>query len=118
MPMKPKRPCRHPFCKNLTDDRRGFCELHRGSADNLYARQRTDTAEQKLYSSVRWRKLRAAKLAENPFCEICRAAGRVAVASIVHHVVEVRQGGDPYDFAGLQAVCASCHRRIHGGGRR
>ena len=112
--MKLKRPCRWPMCPGLTDDPRGYCEKHRGAGDRAYKASRTDTAEQRLYTSTRWRKLRALKLKENPLCEVCLREHRLTPAVIVHHKDEVRAGGDPFAWAGLEAVCASCHRRLHG----
>lgn len=114
MPMKPKRPCRWPMCKNLTDDKRGYCEKHRGAGDRAYKASRADTAEQKLYTSARWRSIRALKLQQNPLCEICEKENKIVPACIVHHKTEIKAGGDPFSMEGLEAVCASCHRRLHG----
>ena len=110
MPTKPPRPCRQPGCPALTDSKRGYCDKHSGDRD--YKQRRTDEAEQSLYTSTRWRKLRALKLQENPFCELCLP--KIAPATIVHHKHEVKQGGDPFEWDNLQSVCASCHRREHG----
>jgi 5-methylcytosine-specific restriction protein A len=73
-----------------------------------------DTAEQGLYTSTRWRKLRAQKLQEDPFCEVCLLEHKISPATIVHHKDEVKAGGDPFEWSGLQSVCASHHRRLHG----
>lgn len=110
MPTKPPRPCRQTGCPALTTDPRGYCEKHSG--DRSYKASRTDDASQSIYTSTRWRKLRAAKLQEDPFCELCLP--KIGAATIVHHKHEVKQGGDPYEWSNLQSVCASCHRRVHG----
>lgn len=57
----------------------------------------------------RWRKRRAAQLAEHPLCRLCMdMRGRVTAASVADHVVPHR--GDPALFEGpLQSLCAPCH---------
>ena len=114
MPKKLKTRCRQFGCPELTNNPRGYCDRHRGAGDRAYKNARTDTAEQKLYTSTRWRKLRELKLQENPLCEVCERESRITPACIVHHKTEVKAGGDPFAWANLEAVCASCHRRLHG----
>ena len=119
MPMKLKRPCRWPMCKNLTDDSRGYCDKHKGAGDREYKLSRTDTGEQKLYQSARWRKLREQKLAEDPFCEVCARAkpARITAATIVHHRQPLKRGGDPFEWSNLESICASCHNKAETHGR-
>ena len=70
MPMKPKKPCRHPGCPKLTDGL--YCEeheaLHRGdrasSSKRGYNRQ--------------WQKARARYLKAHPLCVQCMKEGRAA----------------------------------------
>lgn len=54
----------------------------------------------------RWVRLRAAKLREDPVCEIC---GR-EVAAEVDHIKEIQDGGHPLDWDNLQSLCTRCHR--------
>jgi 5-methylcytosine-specific restriction protein A len=62
------------------------------------------------YSTANWRRLRAAKLAEHPLCEVCEKAGRIVVASHVDHQTPISLGGDPFPpLSGLTAMCHSCH---------
>jgi 5-methylcytosine-specific restriction enzyme A len=53
-----------------------------------------------------WRKLRRAKLARDPFCEVCGAA----VATCVDHDRSLATGGT-HDEANLVSMCAPCHNR-------
>ena len=119
MPYKPKRPCRQPGCPALTDRRDGYCEQHAGYGHKMYKLSRADTGEQKLYQSARWRKLREQKLAEDPFCEACARAkpARITAATIVHHRSPLKQGGDPFEWSNLEAICASCHNKAETHGR-
>lgn len=51
----------------------------------------------------------------------CRACGRVCGGereAHADHVVPVSQGGDRYDVANGQCLCASCHSRKTAGERR
>ena len=63
------------------------------------------------YCTVRWRKLRRQKLTEDPLCAHCQAIGKVTPATQVDHVRPINQGGDPWAWDNLQALCASCHSR-------
>jgi hypothetical protein len=62
------------------------------------------------YSTARWRKLRAAKLAASPLCEVHGLRGKLVSATVVDHRVAIAAGGDPFpDLDGLMSMCASCH---------
>lgn len=117
MPYKLKRPCNKPGCPNLTDRKDGYCEQHAGWGHRQYKLSRTDTGEQKLYQSARWRKLREQKLTADPLCEPCLRAGRITPATIVHHKEPLKRGGDPFEWINLEAICASCHNKAETHGR-
>lgn len=62
------------------------------------------------YNTSRWSKLREAKLAEKPLCEICQRRGIVEPAVAVDHFVAIRHGGDPFPpLSGLLSLCVACH---------
>lgn len=65
------------------------------------------------YESHEWRNTRAAILEEQPICEICKTSRRRS--RDVHHILPLSKGGEPFDKQNLIALCASCHRSIHGG---
>ena len=46
-------------------------------------------------------------------CERCAKQGRTEIAEAVHHILPIREGGDPWDQGNLQAVCRACHTEIH-----
>lgn len=107
MPMKPKKPCRHPGCPKLTDGL--YCEeheaLHRGdrasSSKRGYNRQ--------------WQKARARYLKAHPLCVQCMKEGRAVTATVVDHVKPHR--GDPvlfWDEKNWQSLCKPCHDKRHG----
>lgn len=60
------------------------------------------------YNTRQWGRLRLAKLARDPLC-VLRHDRCCGMASQVDHVVPVRDGGHPWDWANLQSVCQSCH---------
>src|SRR3989442_3388755 len=110
-PWAPKRPCPQPGCPELTDG--GKCERHRRQYEReRSAERRRDPRHaelQRFYGSDVWKRARAEQLAREPYCRICRAAGRTKLADTVDHLVEIRRGGDPLDPANLQSVCKPCH---------
>lgn len=75
---------------------------------------------QKLLNSKRWKQLRIWKLEQNPLCEICEAEGYIRSAIDVHHKTPVESARTPQEMeylcfnpANLQALCISCHAKIH-----
>lgn len=79
-----------------------------------------DTEYVRLINSTRWRRLRAATLAEHPLCVRCKERGLLTPASEVHHRQPVETGRNfiekhrlAYDPANLMPLCHECHRREH-----
>ena len=64
-----------------------------------------DLEHQKIYWSKEWRRLREDILTENPFCKCKRPA------TVVDHIIPVREGGEVWDLSNLQAMCRYCHNR-------
>jgi 5-methylcytosine-specific restriction protein A len=62
-------------------------------------------------SNRRWRKLRASVLASEPLCRACRTMNRTTPATQVDHITPISAGGEAYDRANLQSLCASCHSK-------
>ena len=84
----------------------------------------------KFYSTEEWKKLRLAKLYEEPLCEVCKLKGLVEdnelaflnLAEEVHHLRSFMKGSDYneqamlfYDFNNLCSICKKCHSEIHNG---
>lgn len=107
MPHKPLKPCRYAGCPNLTDGY--FCPIHKKMEDQKYNKYQRNQEVQSFYNSNAWRKLRARFLVEHPFCVECRKYGRLTKATIVDHIVPIRQGGPAMDEDNLQPLCWSCH---------
>jgi 5-methylcytosine-specific restriction protein A len=82
--------------------RSGRCDQHsRKGADH-------NPDAQRLYNR-RWRAIRAAWLADHPWCEKCLEEGIYTPAKDVHHLV--RHEGDPEKFynSPLQSLCKRHH---------
>lgn len=100
MPKKPLKPCKHPQCPELTDQR--FCVKHK----KLYERM---SASKRGYDS-RWREARARFLKANPFCVGCLKDERVVKATVVDHVIPHREDKKLFwDENNWQALCKRCH---------
>lgn len=74
----------------------------------------------KLIHSKEWRKLRAAKMAAQPLCEMCSRSGRLVFAEQVHHIKPVESARTTegmralmFDNTNLMALCVRCHTEIH-----
>ena len=87
------------------DDNRVECPSRRGRQHLLtYA---LDMSGNPIYSTKRWKELRAQVLAEEPVCHWCRKKP----STQADHVIELAAGGDPYDRLGIVGSCASCNAR-------
>lgn len=77
---------------------------------------------QKIYTSAKWQKIRAAKLMNNPLCELCLAKGIIKPAIDIHHKDSFMnyQGAmrlfKAYDSTNLLSLCKECHSALHKGG--
>lgn len=111
MPRKAPTPCRHPGCAAVLSSA-GYCDVHRPASHRDYgrARRRFD-AEVDFYRSGHWRSVRWAYLCEHPLCAICLGHERYVPATVVDHIVPIKDGGDRFDTANLQSLCVSCHNR-------
>lgn len=54
--------------------------------------------------------LRARRLAAEPLCRDCSAAGRKRLATVPDHIVPLAQGGRDTDD-NIRCLCEDCHRR-------
>lgn len=64
----------------------------------------------RLYDSVRWRKVRQMVLNEEPLCRMCLSIKRTTPATVVDHVKPHKNDMNLfYDRDNLQALCAPCH---------
>lgn len=86
-----------------------------GKKNNFKAQNR-----QKIYQSKKWKELRAAKLIENPLCEVCLAHGIITPAEDVHHIRSPFDFSDinevnalAYDYKNLKSICKQCHGKLH-----
>lgn len=62
------------------------------------------------YGTAQWQRLRAAKLSDQPLCEVCILREVVEVATVVDHVTAIAKGGDPFPpLSGLMSMCEPCH---------
>lgn len=108
MPYRPKKPCRHPGCANLTDGR--YCEEHISCHPEV-----TRSATKRGYGS-KWRTSSKAYLREHSLCEICKRNGKYVQATVVDHIKPHR--GDNklfWDKSNWQSLCKSCHDKKRDG---
>lgn len=102
MPMKPLKPCKHPGCPSLTNEK--YCNKHK----SLH-RNKRESASNRGYNS-RWNKARKRFLKFNPFCIYCEKQDKITKATVVDHITPHR--GDPvlfWDEDNWQPLCKKCH---------
>ncbi len=104
MPMKPKKPCKHPGCPKLTEV--NYCERHQ----RLHSNDRL-SANDRGYDS-RWRKARLNFLKAHPLCVRCQNDGKLVKATVVDHIIPHRGNKELFwDTDNWQALCKGCHDR-------
>lgn len=108
MPFKPKRPCSHPSCPNLTNGR--FCEEHGKQEAKRYEKYDRDPAVKKRYGRT-WKRTRDRYITAHPLCEQCEKKGRITLAEEVHHINPLSHGGTN-DESNLMSLCTPCHSEI------
>jgi hypothetical protein len=85
----PTRLCLNAGCPNPATYR-GRCAEHARTTNRATHRNRT------IYNSKRWATTRSSVLFSHPLCP-CGA-----IATDVHHIVDLEQGGDPWARSNLQ----------------
>lgn len=95
----PKRHCLHPACRDWATYR-GRCPIHAKEHDRSIDRKGKAT-----YNTKRWQILRRHKLGLNPICELCDKN----LATEVHHIVPIAEGGEEFSLPNLQSLCKPCH---------
>jgi 5-methylcytosine-specific restriction protein A len=77
-------------------------------------------AYQWVYNTPQWRRLRAAKLREDPICEECAKHGLTSITQEIHHRIpfEIMRTADEieliaYDYDNLVSLCTPCHKEAH-----
>ena len=108
MPRRPKKPCGYPGCPELTES--SYCEKHQKEVYSHYNKYRRNPESKRRYGRA-WKRIRDRYIAKEPFCELCKANGRMVLAEEVHHIKPLSAGGDSSE-ENLLALCKSCHSRI------
>ena len=106
MPRKPPIACSFRGCPNLVEPGTGgLCEEHKRDRHQHYNRSRTDKEYTKIYDSKRWQTARKQALyRDGGMCVMCNEP-----ATLVDHIKEIKDGGDPYSLSNLQSLCFRCH---------
>jgi 5-methylcytosine-specific restriction protein A len=104
MPYSSLRKCTYPGCNVLVKS--GRCPAH--STKRIVR----DPKVKKLYNDRRWKSMRAAQLAKDPWCRDCLGRGVHTPATEVDHVRS--HHGDPglfFDVNNLQSLCKMDHSK-------
>jgi 5-methylcytosine-specific restriction protein A len=119
MPRAAMKPCGHPGCSALVTG--GRCERHQAQLDNdLRERDKARGSSTDRGYTARWHRARGLYLASHPLCAECRRQGRLAGATVVHHIIP-HQGNYKLFWAesNWESLCKPCHDRhtaTHDGG--
>lgn len=109
MPFKPKHPCNHIGCKEITPTR--FCQEHESLMEKKYEKGRGSASERGYDSN--WHKVSAMHLREFPLCAECEKQGRIIAATLTHHIRRIVDGGDKLAWENLMSLCEACHDVVH-----
>lgn len=114
--------CNHAGCREYIELTDRYCAKHRKAKQLEISRSHQDNDEYySLYQSTRWRKTSRLYRSAHPVCESCsrkridwleNPKGNKPIlnlATSVDHIKALKDGGDPFDWANLQALCSACH---------
>ena len=104
MPYAPARPCRAPSCRHVVTHSKP-CPVH-GAAPTGMRWDATGPKPARI-RGAKLQALRAALFAREPLCRVCAEAGRVTLATIRDHIVNLEEGGTE-DEANCQPLCQAC----------
>lgn len=107
MPYKPAKPCSYPDCPKLTYER--YCPEHKKLMNAQYDTRFRDRGVAEFFHSSEWKRKRQNYLIEHPFCVECWKKRKLTKASVVDHIIPIKQGGTLLEDSNLQALRASCH---------
>ena len=75
----------------------------------------TPRERKEVYLTKRWAALRDRALEwDFGLCQDCKRQGLTVAAALVHHVVSLREGGNPWELKNLRSLCLDCHNKEHG----
>ena len=114
----PKIKCAVSICREYVELPDRYCEKHKGNADKTYNREvrynKDNVRYARFYASSAWRKARRIKLAQQPLCEECLREGKITAATIVHHMIELKDDWNKrLDADNLESICQDCHNKKH-----
>lgn len=92
------------------------CEECKKQTAKIYNEQSRNKESTAVYNTRKWQKLREQQLIKEPLCINFSICGNVA--KIADHIIEISQGGKPFDIDNLRSVCQSCHNTITAENRR
>ena len=112
MPVRAPRACRRSDCGETTTSPSGYCDAHR-RAEIRWKETTREPAHKRGYDQ-KWENVRDWFIAQNPLCENCRDNGIVEIATVVHHLIPIKQdAGERLSVSNLVSLCDDCHRAAH-----
>lgn len=109
-----KRPCLWPRCKNLSN--RSYCELHRDEIERSRTADRLATEPYRaIYATFKWKRARDRTVRRDG--NRCQARINGVQCEItgglnVHHIIPLKDGGEPFELSNLVTLCRSHHEQI------
>lgn len=89
------------------------CNVHKRDTPTIPRKKLYDHQYDKkgslIYKTKEWKRVRKARLLLNPLCQHHEKLGLVKAAEHVDHIIEILDGGKPYDLNNTQSLCQACH---------
>lgn len=110
MPTKQKSLCTHPGCRNIAT-KGSKCDDHFVPFKRKPEKPRGNSAERG-YDET-WRRFRRMYLRRYPWCQMCLDEGERTLATLIHHIQPLREGGERLDESNCMPLCNRHHEIIH-----
>lgn len=88
---------------NIAENESG-CPTCKKHSTKKYDKDYRNQENDKFYHSREWKRVRGLQLYKHPLCSVCSHP-----ATIVDHIVEIKDGGAKLSLSNLQSLCISCH---------
>ena len=105
-PIKAGHRCGHGRCNQIIPSGQSYCPAH-ARLHRQYDKKRPSSGVRSY--DANWQKFRKMYLNANPLCQQCAEEGRTTTASVVDHILPMRNGGSKYDEDNLQPLCKFHH---------
>ncbi len=109
MPTAPLKLCNRPGCGGLTVEK--YCDNFKEYGHQKKVAAPRDKNTDSFYGTAAWQRFRNDYKSKNPLHEDRIEERRTVSVYCIDHIVELKDGGDPFNEDSSRSRCRICHAR-------